>query len=161
MKRFKDIILFSTLCLLLITVLNLFGFVVCELTPYLFNEYTLFEYLFAGLIHLIFIFILVLIGGVRLSFIYVPIIYLALSVLVFVSMDVVSSWDFMFLLNFSFSRIIYAIYFTIKQIGILDYSLASIIVFNGLFFVYQMGLLFITKKLLYRFKMKINTNAFK
>jgi hypothetical protein len=146
MKHLKNTIIFAIICLTLISVLNLFGMGISYTLSFLFNEYTVWEYLGAGALHATLIFVLVLVGGIKYSSIYVPIIYLGFCLFLFSGWDKVSGYDFIFHLNFAFSRFFYVIYEFINKTSWLTTEAMNFILFNGLFFVYQMGLLYLTRK---------------
>ncbi len=82
MKYLKKTFYFTLVCLLLLTSLNSLFFLFNEIIPYLFNEYSFIEYIGVGIIYGIVIFILVLIGGVNYSFVYIPLLHLFLSLLI-------------------------------------------------------------------------------
>src|SRR5690606_20809849 len=136
MSHINTTIGFSLVYTLLVLVVNSMSFLVIEVLPYSFNEYSYFEYLGVGLLYGILVFLLVLIGGIKFSNIYIPLIYLALS-LYFLNQDLLYGYDLIFLLNFSFSIISSIIYETIRNFDLLPNNIIDLIVFNTIFFLYQ------------------------
>lgn len=150
MRRLKRIILFSVIAIAINTVLNIFFAFLFINIPHLHNEYSIIEYIGAGIFHGAVLFVLLHIGGVEKSYYFIPVLYLAISIaLLFI--NYFSGFELLFHLNFAFSRMSYATYESLKQLSVLTNTAVDLVVFNGVFFAYQMGLLFLTKKIFNRY----------
>lgn len=155
MNRIKTTIGFSIVCTLLVLVVNSMSFLVIEVLPYSFNEYSYFDIMGVGLLYGILVFLLVLIGGIKFSNIYIPFIYLAFS-LYLLNRNMLYGYDFIFHLNFSFSLLSSIIYETIGNFDLLPNNIIDLIVFNTIFFLYQFILLLISKKVFFHLKSRWN-----
>ena len=110
MKRLKNSIRFSIIFLVILTFLKIIGIIICNGISTLYNEYTFGEYFSFGIIQSIFIFLLVLIGGIRYSEIYIPITMIFFLLFVYLGMDSLNGFDFLYLIIFAFSRITYILF---------------------------------------------------
>ena len=159
MTYLKNIVIFSCICLLLVICFNTLGYfiieflsnILCNGKPcYFINEYSLGEDIIAGIFYVVIIFVFTLIGGIKYSNYYIPVIYLICCIL-FIDYKNVWDYDAIFLLNFGFTRIADLIYSIIRQLGLLGNDIIDIIVFNAVFFIYQFFLLLLTKKIYFTY----------
>jgi hypothetical protein len=124
-----------TKVLVLIIVINLVGYGLNEL--YLFNEYSLFEYLLFSIVHGL---VLVFLYKVFKRKIYMVLILFMLTKILIPIYNDLFGYDLIFYINFSFSRLIFYIYETVLK----DFSKNSVlllILLNLLFFLYELLLL--------------------
>ncbi len=156
MKNLKESFLFSLVFYGFNVFLNAIAWIVIESTSTLFQEYPFYESqggVFLFFVPLIFLFTWIF--KVNRVWIYFPIVYFALGVYVMFP-NSLEGWDAMCFLNFEFSKWVYITYEIIQKSSLLENSIFKLLVFNGVMFIYQMGLLYYSNKLLSRIKEKIS-----
>jgi hypothetical protein len=157
MKRLKESLLFALVCYGSNVFLNAIAWVIIELVPFLFHGSDPF-YELQGVTLLFYIPIILLFSWLfkmNRVWIYFPVIYLILSVFATFS-NSLEGWDLMFVLNFGISQISLVVYELIRKSGLLESSILNLILFNGIFFIYQVCLLYYSNKLLRKIKEKFN-----
>lgn len=145
-KRFKKTVIFTLIGIILVTVLNALSSMGIHFIPYLYNDYSFLEYFFTGVFYGVIVFVFLYILGVEKSYYRIPILYLGFSILI-LSINYFDGFELLFHLNFSFSRVSYLIYQSLKQTSLLSHIIADTIAFNGVFFIYQMCLFYFTEKI--------------
>jgi len=157
MKRLKESLLFALVCYSFNIFLNAIAWVIIELVPFLFYGSDSF-YELQGVTLLFYIPIIFLFSWlfkVNRVWIYFPIIYLILSIFITYS-NTLEGWDLLFILNFSISQTSLVIYEVTRKLGLLESSILNVVFFNGIFFIYQVSLIYYSNKLLRKTKAKFN-----
>jgi len=153
MNRFKIGLFFSLICYVLIVILNAFAWVVIEFIPFLIHgEYPFYKS--QGGVFLLFfplIFIFSIIFGVKKTCFVYPSFYFILSIFIMLPSSI-EAWDAMYLFNFEFSKWSYIIYELIRKTGFSENSIVNLIIFNGIFFIYQIVLLLFSNRIFERLK---------
>ncbi len=147
MKRLKNSIRFSIIFLLILTFLNIIGIIICNEISTLYNEYTFWEYFSFGIIQSILIFLLVLIGGIRYSEIYIPITMIFFLLFLYLGMDYLNGFDLLYLIIFAFSRITYILFEIVNKVFQNKSFTIDLILLLGILFFYLFGHILLTKYL--------------
>lgn len=156
MKRLKNSIRFSVIFLVLLTFVNIIGIIICKAVSFLYNDFTFTEYLSFGVLLSFFIFLLILIGGIKYCEIYIPLIIIFLLLFLYLGMDYLSGFDLLYLIIFSFSRITYIVFEIVNEhFQNKSFTLDLILLLSFLFF-YLIGLIMLTKYLFNKKFKKLN-----
>ena len=115
------------------------------------------EYFSFGVFISIFIFILVLIGGIKYCHIYIPLIFTIILLLLNIGNDTMSGFDLLYLIIFTFSRIIYILFDIINKVFQNKSFNIDLLILLGMLFFYLFGHIMLTKYLLNK---KIKNNYF-
>ena len=155
MERLKRSLLFSLVCYVALVFLNSIAWIVIEFIPFLFHgDNPFYELQGATLLFYVpLVFVFSLIFNTSRVWIYFPVIYLIFSILIMFS-NRIESWDLMFTVNFGFSQLSYVIYELIRNFNLPLSDSLNFMLFNGVFLIYQVGLLYYSSKLLNIFKKK-------
>lgn len=148
MNRLKTGLFFSLICYALTFVFNAVAWIIIELIPFLIHgEYPFYESQGGILLFYIpLIFIISLIIGIKRIRFYFPAFYLFLSIYIMYP-NSIEAYDAMFLFNFEFSKLSYIVYEILRKMEFLENNITNLIVFNGIFFIYQIGLFYFSNKI--------------
>ncbi len=155
MKRLKESLLFSLLCYVALVFLNAIAWVVIELVPFLFHGSDPF-YELQGvtlLFYIPFVFAFSLGFGTQRVRIYFPLFYLIISIIL-LGVNIDFSYV-LYLFTTGFSQFSFVGYDLLRRVlGLNSYEVLDLVLFNGIFFIYQIGLLYCSSRLLKIFKKK-------
>ena len=156
-KKLKNSLLFSLVCYGILVFLNAIGWVVIELVPFLFHGNNPF-YKLQGvtlLFYIPFVFAFSLGFGTRKVSLYFPLFYLIISVAL-LGVNVDFSYV-LYLFTSGFSQFFFVGYDLLRKLlGLNSYEILDLVLFNGIFFIYQVCLLYYSNKLLRKIKEKFN-----
>ena len=152
-NRFKYSLFYSFIYFILIIILNAASYIIIQFIPFILHgEYSFFESqgsIFLFYFPIILMFSLVF-GQKKIHFIY-PIFYLVFSLFIMIPSSM-EAWDAMYFFNFEFSKFSFIIYELLENSGFLENNIFNIIMFNTIFFIYQVGVLICTKIIFEKFK---------
>ncbi|MGB0868940.1 MAG: hypothetical protein ACPGSD_05030 [Flavobacteriales bacterium] len=149
MKRSKESLQFALVFYSSIIFFNAITWHIIELVPFLFHgSYPFYE--LQGAILLIYIpivFLFSLLININRLWIYFPLIYLVISLIIILS-NPLEGWDLILLLDFGISQASQVVYELIGKTGFLEGSILNLILFNMIFMIYQVFLLYLAYRLL-------------
>ena len=158
MLKLKRVFSFTIFFICISFLLNVFVYGIIEMIPFLFNTDSLIENLISCLIHgVILLFFVITFDIKRYLYIY-PVIYLILSLALFCH-NYFISYDLFYLVNFEFSRLSYLTYESLNEIFVIDDVVIDVAVFNIVYFINLVAVLFVTKLLFCKVYEEDKTNV--
>ncbi len=157
MKRLKESLLFALVCYGVNVFLNAIAWAVIQLVPFLFHGNNPF-YELQGvtlLFYVPFIFVFSLGFGTRKVSLFFPVFYLIISVAL-LAVNIDFSYV-LYLFTSGFSQFSFVGYDLLRRLLRLNsYEILDLVLFNGIFFIYQVCLLYYSNQLLRKIKEKFN-----
>lgn len=147
MNRFKLALFFSLVYYVLMVILNALALLAICFSDDLYISYPFFEsqgFVFVFLIPWIFLFTTIL--GINKIILFFPLLYLIVSICVMCP-GTMEGYDLMFHFNFEFSKWSYIIFEKMRNALLLENEITSFVFFNAVFFIYQVGLLYCSNKI--------------
>jgi hypothetical protein len=131
--------------------LNLVGYMIAEIGSVAINEYSIYDYTLASIEYGVIILVFSLLFRGRYIVISFPVLWAVLSIAV-VAWNYMSGYEFIILCNSGWSRLYFITYTALAYPGMSQLGDAALMI--GLFFLYQVGLLYVSQRINQRWQLK-------
>ncbi|GEM_PF-5057928 len=132
-------------CFIITLALNELAWVIIQYIASMKHNYEWYELILSSFIYSLLVLLFVVVLGKKVLPYSLPLIYLFLSIIVLFR-DYFSGYELLYLLNFDFSQLSYIVYNLIRDRWIFNEKIYDIILFNSIFFFYQVILLHLSTK---------------